>query len=890
MPKIYKIKQYFQSQFHNLETTSETGELIYADNRSKTSEPLSLTKFDQDDIDVPGPLILNSNDDQQISCSTSSGKGPIKTQAERKIYSQLPPISTIITNRSPTQIFKHNNEINEPHFTNVNNENQSKKVDSDDDKKDLKPFRCSVIKRAPQAPKSGKDEDVETTSNMAKVIIPDFTDPITQQPEQEQPIDYHVPKRELDGDENNDEIDDYDTAEMEEHKQLVMANELKRKATIYYFNKDKQQVFIVPGILKSATGHHRNNSAGSNNSGSGTGGNSSGGSGGQQGSGNYVSGGGGSMNSCGSGGGSLGGGGLPGGSGDGNNGGGGKDNRQHYGPSSPPTGSLPPFYETLKNSLSNGNLNGAYSSAYSTYNMLMPVMSLNHDDTDDQQAQQLEEMYLNGNSNSTNNVNNNNNQNPQQNRQYSLLQNANCNFNLQLQLKEEIDTFHEEEVTATNYENAVNLLTSGTYGNYTEDDANAVAAAAMLVDPMQITATLTLSNTAENALLESLSNDSGDLTAFLQRLPSNDNDDESEAKFNVLETATNGSNASTVGGIIFENSDGTVSYIQPNQLGKIYLQQLDSPPQYTQLSNNLAFEMGTNPMPAISSPQIPKSVNNNSSTTTNPLAITIPSPSDSTNPSPPLHESINSPMSSASTNSGIARRHSPCSTNSNDSSTVLQQNQRIDVIQQRLGLPSQVQLEFVNGGHGIKNPLANPENAHSGHGSTGTRSSRGKHSATTNNTSTASDGNLVCHVCNKKFQLGRLLNRHMKCHSDHKRYLCTFCGKGFNDTFDLKRHTRTHTGVRPYKCNYCEKSFTQRCSLESHCLKVHGVQHQYAYKERRAKMYVCEECGNTTSEPEVHYLHLKEKHPYSPALLKFYDKRHFKFTNTNFTKIDVVNV
>lgn len=93
------------------------------------------------------------------------------------------------------------------------------------------------------------------------------------------------------------------------------------------------------------------------------------------------------------------------------------------------------------------------------------------------------------------------------------------------------------------------------------------------------------------------------------------------------------------------------------------------------------------------------------------------------------------------------------------------------------------------------------------------------------------------------------------------------------------------SGVRPYKCNLCEKSFTQRCSLESHCLKVHGVQHQYAYKERRTKMYVCEECGHTTNEPEVHYLHLKDKHPYSPALLKFYDKRHFKFTNSNFANM-----
>jgi hypothetical protein len=45
--------------------------------------------------------------------------------------------------------------------------------------------------------------------------------------------------------------------------------------------------------------------------------------------------------------------------------------------------------------------------------------------------------------------------------------------------------------------------------------------------------------------------------------------------------------------------------------------------------------------------------------------------------------------------------------------------------------------------------------------------------------------------------------------------------------------------VRPYKCNLCEKSFTQRCSLESHCLKVHGVAHQYEYKQRRSKVLMC---------------------------------------------------
>lgn len=60
-----------------------------------------------------------------------------------------------------------------------------------------------------------------------------------------------------------------------------------------------------------------------------------------------------------------------------------------------------------------------------------------------------------------------------------------------------------------------------------------------------------------------------------------------------------------------------------------------------------------------------------------------------------------------------------------------------------------------------------------------------------------SSSKFVCRVCSKAFSLQRLLNRHMKCHSDVKRYLCTFCGKGFNDTFDLKRHTRTHTGNYP---------------------------------------------------------------------------------------------
>ncbi|KAJ8034766.1 Transcriptional regulator ovo [Holothuria leucospilota] len=141
---------------------------------------------------------------------------------------------------------------------------------------------------------------------------------------------------------------------------------------------------------------------------------------------------------------------------------------------------------------------------------------------------------------------------------------------------------------------------------------------------------------------------------------------------------------------------------------------------------------------------------------------------------------------------------------------------------------------------------------------------------------TQGESSFLCDVCNKVFPLQRLLNRHMKCHSAVKRYSCVFCQKGFNDTFDLKRHVRTHTGVRPYKCSECGKSFTQRCSLESHLAKVHGVKHGYSYKERRSKVFVCEECGMVSNIADDHYLHIKEKHPESSELRKYQDKLQFR--------------
>jgi ovo-like protein len=75
-------------------------------------------------------------------------------------------------------------------------------------------------------------------------------------------------------------------------------------------------------------------------------------------------------------------------------------------------------------------------------------------------------------------------------------------------------------------------------------------------------------------------------------------------------------------------------------------------------------------------------------------------------------------------------------------------------------------------------------------------------------------------------------------------------------------------GIRPYKCDVCNKAFTQRCSLESHLKKIHGVQQQYAYKQRRDKLYVCEDCGYTGPTQEDLYLHVNSAHPGSMFLKK----------------------
>lgn len=161
---------------------------------------------------------------------------------------------------------------------------------------------------------------------------------------QEQPIDYAVPKRKEEDEERGREGAKVSRA---------IGNSIARPLLAMRLSG--------PQVVHAAAGHGRtSNSGGSSSSGSSNTSNNSGSSSSSNsgGSGSYCGGG---AATGGSGGGGAVGGGAGGGMNPGGNGG-----RGNYGPSSPPTGSLPPFYESLKGGNNLANFANQYNSTQGT--------------------------------------------------------------------------------------------------------------------------------------------------------------------------------------------------------------------------------------------------------------------------------------------------------------------------------------------------------------------------------------------------------------------------------------------------------------------------------------------------------------------------------------------
>merc|ERR1712038_370419 len=53
--------------------------------------------------------------------------------------------------------------------------------------------------------------------------------------------------------------------------------------------------------------------------------------------------------------------------------------------------------------------------------------------------------------------------------------------------------------------------------------------------------------------------------------------------------------------------------------------------------------------------------------------------------------------------------NTPSSNDEEDISNIPSLQMRIQIISQRLGIPADMPIEIINGGHGIKNPMSGPE-------------------------------------------------------------------------------------------------------------------------------------------------------------------------------------
>lgn len=305
--------------------------------------------------------------------------------------------------------------------------------------------KVSVIQRTPS-----QTQFRDSKKELSDVTLP-ATLPTTE-PEQDEPIDYAIAKR----GEGEDEEQEKKIREQRRTSSSKIANGIIARPILVLRNRPASK---LPGIMTAAAGHGRStggSGSGSTSQGSGA-------------SSNFSSGGTGGTPSSG-GGGSLG-----GGSGSGGNG---RDGRSNYGPNSPPTGSLPPFYETLGPSTKGGqngfNANGNYSNEFNI------ISGFNMD--------------------CQNNENPPSNNFPEQNKQYSLMQNAHYGLALK---DEDIDYESKLDNLGTNINN---------YGGSFDDSM--VVDMPEEIDNYHFSSTLSFSNNNE-ATLGILSDSTEDFSCLL---------------------------------------------------------------------------------------------------------------------------------------------------------------------------------------------------------------------------------------------------------------------------------------------------------------------------------------------------------------------------------------
>ncbi|XP_027553025.1 transcriptional repressor CTCFL isoform X1 [Neopelma chrysocephalum] len=125
--------------------------------------------------------------------------------------------------------------------------------------------------------------------------------------------------------------------------------------------------------------------------------------------------------------------------------------------------------------------------------------------------------------------------------------------------------------------------------------------------------------------------------------------------------------------------------------------------------------------------------------------------------------------------------------------------------------------------------------------------------------------------CFCTFTSARLSNlkRHLKTHSDEKRYLCHLCPKAFRTATLLHNHVNTHTGTKPYKCSECDTAFVTRGELSRHRRYKHTL-------EKPFKCTICEYSSVEASKMRRHIRSHTGERPYPCDLCSYASKDAYK--------------
>ena len=109
---------------------------------------------------------------------------------------------------------------------------------------------------------------------------------------------------------------------------------------------------------------------------------------------------------------------------------------------------------------------------------------------------------------------------------------------------------------------------------------------------------------------------------------------------------------------------------------------------------------------------------------------------------------------------------------------------------------------------------------------------------------------MKCSVCNKDFETGSELKKHVRLHTGECPYECQVCGERFAVASNRTRHERTHTKTRK-RCPVCKRLFVSEAKFEKHVA---------AHKEEASAASVCTICNRSFSRARDLKRHMAGTH------------------------------